>query len=54
MSAQPLGRPDLHARRIGTYQEGESMHVGGGRYTYYDSVPFLGFLIETLNPKGAA
>jgi catechol 2,3-dioxygenase-like lactoylglutathione lyase family enzyme len=46
-------RDDLHARGVDTYQEGESMRGGGVRYAYYDSVPFLGFLIETLNPRGA-
>jgi hypothetical protein len=30
------------------------MRGGGVRYAYYDSVPFLGFLIETPNPEGAA
>ena len=47
-------RDDLHARGIEIYQEGESMRGGGVRYAYYDSVPFLSFLIETLNPAGAA
>jgi catechol 2,3-dioxygenase-like lactoylglutathione lyase family enzyme len=45
---------NLHAQRLDTYQEGESMRSGGVRYAYYDSVPFLGFLIETLDPEGAA
>ena len=47
-------REDLHARGVETYQEGESVRGGGVRYAYYDSVPFLGFLIETLNHEGVA
>ncbi|MEZ7003087.1 VOC family protein [Streptomyces sp. AD55] len=47
-------REDLHARGIETCQEGASARGGGVRYAYYDSVPYLGFLIETLNPRGSA
>ncbi len=47
-------REDLHARGIETCQEGASVRGGGVRYAYYDSVPCLGFLIETLNPRGSA
>ncbi|MGE3288195.1 MAG: VOC family protein [Pseudonocardia sp.] len=45
---------DMRGRGVPTYQQGESMRGGGVRYAYYDTVPQLGFLIETLNPGGPA
>ncbi|PXY36629.1 VOC family protein [Prauserella flavalba] len=53
VDSHAAARDDLHSRGVETYQEGESMRGGGVRYAYYDSVPFLGFLLETLNPGGA-
>lgn len=42
-------RDDLCARGIGVYQAGDSVRGGGVKYAYYDTVPLLGFLTETLN-----
>ncbi|WP_027931808.1 VOC family protein [Amycolatopsis thermoflava] len=54
VDSHTAARDDLHSRGVETYQEGESMRGGGVRYAYYDTVPQLGFLIETLNPGGRA
>ncbi|GAB3563832.1 VOC family protein [Amycolatopsis endophytica] len=54
VDSHAAARDDLHARGVETYQEGESMRGGEIRYAYYDTVPFLGFLIETLNAGGKA
>jgi methylmalonyl-CoA/ethylmalonyl-CoA epimerase len=42
-------RDDMRARGVHPYQEGASLRGGEIRYAYYDTVPALGFLIETLD-----
>ena len=34
---------------IEIYQKGDSVRGGGVKYAYFDTVPSLGFIIETLN-----
>lgn len=42
-------RRDMRDRGVEVYQAGDSVRGGGVRYAYYDTVPLLGFLTETLN-----
>lgn len=42
-------RKGMRDRGVDVYQAGDSVRGGGVRYAYYDTVPLLGFLTETLN-----
>lgn len=42
-------RAGMRARGVSVRQAGDSVRGGGVRYAYYDTVPLLGFLTETLN-----
>ncbi|MGI5911421.1 MAG: VOC family protein [Syntrophomonadaceae bacterium] len=39
---------------IKVYQAGDSVRGGGVKYAYFDTVPSLGFIIETLNLREVA
>lgn len=41
-------RHDMQGRGVEIYQAGDSVRGGGVRYAYYDTVPLIGFLTETL------
>lgn len=42
-------RAGMSDRGVEVYQAGDSARGGGIRYAYYDTVPLLGFLTETLD-----
>lgn len=47
-------RDGLRDRGVEVCQAGDSVRGGGVRYAYYDTVPMLGFLTETLDIGRAA